>query len=348
MSGSDNGDVFQVNRQYFSGGLNLVLGLLTDYLFLETRSAHLILWVFERGAQKYGKLIEVHSARQENEQAIRDARREAENLVQEFERKHYEMLHTLFHDRRMQDARAEKLMNFCESSWHIADNGTLEDKKTVEKRWSNGLERAKAVWEVFKNMKDEVEKRNEELHELYKKFRIVEGSVLRFPNQTYSERDVREVVEVAFSLEVIQQRTEELLRQKQKEETRRRLKLGHADARIDELLKDTVKHKEAVDKDVQKASRKPSGASQSNQTETHVEYKVEIEIASESISRTIRIQDGQPAMFCDVNTERIAYRPQRGLSPTLQAELEICDALVSHRTNTEGRTDSRVARPSRI
>ncbi|KAL5505091.1 hypothetical protein ACEPAH_7754 [Sanghuangporus vaninii] len=322
------GRLFKINQDYAHEAYHSSCSALTDEILLKVRSVKLLLWQFDKGAASFGKYNRAQEA--QDETRLRDARKEIGSLERQFQEEHQARLHIFYEDVKVKSERQEKMLQFLASSRDIFNNGTLEDKKAVEKMWDNGHRHATIMWSLYEHMETRVEQYQEKIEESLRKYKRINQSVSN-QHGAYSERDILEIVSLAWTLDHITTRAQKLF--SERNVLSNLVRAQTAKECIDGLMKEMeALHKEVKRQEQKRMKENLDRLRKDKRKETHVKYEVRVKVDKVSFSSDVYVRDGQPPMFCAAKINE--SEPPRGAGgpepmnwtpPVLEALLETTD-----------------------
>ncbi|KAL5532467.1 hypothetical protein ACEPAF_6037 [Sanghuangporus sanghuang] len=292
------------------------------------RTVKLLLWQFDKGAASFGEFNRAQEA--QDETRLRDARKEIGNLERQFQEEHWARLHIFYEDIKVKSERQEKMLQFLASSRHIVTNGTLEDKKAIEKMWGNGHRHASTMWGLYEHIEARVEQDQKKIEESLRKLTRIQQSPLN-QHGAYSERDILDLVSLAWTLDHITTRAHKLLSEGGGLSSLVRIQT--AKECIDGLMKEMeALHKEVKRQEQERMKENLDRLRKDKRKETHVKYEVRAKVDKVAFSSDVYVRDGRPPMFCAAKTSE--SEPPRGAQgpqpmnwtpPILEALLETTD-----------------------
>lgn len=337
-SGPEKENVFTVNLIHAKEKFYSVRDKLTDELLVMIRGMGLLKWTCDKGALTYKELVSAYEANDEGR--IEQANHMAEKLIEEFQAERSRRLRIFLVDANDKDEMIWKLTRFCESSRLVVVSGSMEDMKAVSESWNRCSSYGKDIVKVFagvKNRAEDLQKRIEWLHE---QLRQVENNVSSGEHRVYSDRDIRELISIAWEFDHIEMLTIGLCEEMERVERMVKWKASYALQEIRQIWTNMEDHRERFGGRETESGSRHSGHSRAGSSRMHVKYQLLMQIVGQKILKSVYIMEGEVPMFCRAKTTRC--QPPAGIGnqrkwrpPRLEARLEIGNDRVSHRNDAK-------------
>ena len=254
---SEGANVFTVNSDYATGMLRSLQKELTHEVVVEISIAELLCWVFATGAEKCKELAKAYDAK--DEERIRRARQSVTNIIKEYQDKIRELFHGIDVDGNVKEDFLYKSHMFCSSSAHIALSGSVNDIKNVRERCKEGLTYANAFAERYRSedRKRTARALQEDLKTATESFEKLDGTAHSggVVDGTYSERHIRELISLAWSLDYVNMMTRRLRRVMAKEGPNVAHKARRASKQMKQLMGLMDQYAEKFDREEKDASK---------------------------------------------------------------------------------------------
>ncbi|KAL5484788.1 hypothetical protein ACEPAI_7430 [Sanghuangporus weigelae] len=280
-------------------------------LLMNIRLAKLKHEHFKKGLGAF-KRIERVLCHPEDDSAVPQALSAAEALIKEFQEE-YRSKMSIFKDKAHVNARMNNMILRLTLSKQVLVNGSEDMRSRVIHTWEAAYSEAKAAWDVYALMEDQIENCYDETKAEVQKLSVIEERATQNQSGNYTVRDEEQLVAVGWELRRIHGIGFRCLSNIKGPEQRE--KLGKANDRIQKLMAEMASLcKQVEDERKAKMNANVKQLQQDKKSETHVKYEVHVKVDDAKFRADVCIRNGQQPLFCAAKTR--PFEPPIGVRNT--------------------------------
>ncbi|KAL5528035.1 hypothetical protein ACEPAF_7171 [Sanghuangporus sanghuang] len=279
-------------------------------LLMDIRLAKLDHEHFKKGLDAFNQIV--HALRYPlDNAAVAQASSATEALIKEFQEE-YKSKMSIFKDKAHIEDHMTEMNRRLILSKHVLANGSEDMRSSIINIWEGAHSQAKSAWNVYKPMEHQIENCYKETKEELQELVTIEERVIQNLSWNYTERDIRQLVDVAWKLRRIHKIGSGWLFDSNDPQGK---ELGKANSRLQKLMAEmTSLCKQVDDERKAKMDTNIKLLQKDKRSETHVKYEVYVKVDDAHFRTDVCVRNGQQPKFCAAKSR--PFEPPVGMRDT--------------------------------